>query len=95
MNRTDMINWIKNEVCPKFDLTQDLEIGCIIKTVSAWRRKYGFKPYEEMTASVNEYGHLFINGIHAGQITNKIPRANFSEYSYIIENKILSRSEEY
>jgi hypothetical protein len=46
-----------------------------------------------MTAAVNEYGHLFINGIHAGQITNKIPFGNFDEEGYLYEGKILARSE--
>lgn len=95
MNRKEVINYIKSEVFPLFDLSQEIDMNAAIKVISKFRVENNIKVNEPMKAEVNEYGHLFINGIHAGQITNKIPRANFSEYSYIIENKILSRSEEY
>ena len=93
MNRREMLNWIKSEICPKLDISQELDIKCILDVVGKFRVNQHYKTDTPMTAAVNEYGHLFINGIHAGQITNKIPFGNFDEEGYCYEGKILARSE--
>ncbi len=93
MNRREMINFIKMEICPKLDLSQELDIDCIIKAIEKFRVSNHVKVKAPMTAEVNDNGHLFINGIHAGQITNKIPRPNFDESGYYAESKIIAMSE--
>jgi threonine dehydrogenase-like Zn-dependent dehydrogenase len=86
-------NGDKLEICPKLDLSQELDIKCILDVVGKFRINQHYKTDTPMTAAVNKYGHLFINGIHAGQITNKIPFGNFDEEGYRYEGKILARSE--
>lgn len=93
MNRRDMLNWIKAEICPKLDISQELDIKCILDVVGKFRVNHHLKIDTPMSAAVNKYGHLFINGIHAGQITNKIPCGNFDEEGYFYEGKIIARSE--
>lgn len=86
-----MLQFIKTEICPKLDLSQELDIGLILKVVGKFRVDNHFRvDNKAMTAEVNEYGHLFINGKHAGQITNKIPRLNFDESGYHYETMILA-----
>ena len=94
MNRKQMLDWIKTEICPKLDLSQELDIKRILDVVGKFRVNQHIKADAPMTATVNEYGHLFINGIHAGQITNKIPFGNFDEEGYFYEGKIIARTEE-
>ena len=89
MNRKEMIQFIRAEICPKLDFSQELDINCILKTVGKFRIRHQIKD-EPMQAEVNEYGHLFINGIHAGQITNKISHSNFDEVGYHYESMILA-----
>ena len=93
MTRKEMIQFIRSEICPKLNTHQELDINCILKTVGKFRVSNHVKVKEPMTAEVNEYGHLFINGIHAGQITNKIPRLNFDESGYRYEEMILAMCE--
>lgn len=93
MNRAEMLEWIKTEICPKLDLSQELDVKTILQVVGKFRVEHHVKADAKMTAEVNEYGHLFINGIHAGAITNHIPRGNFDEYAYYLEGKILARQE--
>ena len=93
MNRREKLNWIKSEICPKLDFTQELDIDRILQVVGKFRVDHRLKINDPMTATVNEYGHLFINDIHVGQITNKIPNVNFDEHGYCLEEKILARSE--
>ena len=95
MNRRKMLDWIKSEICPQLDLSQQLDIKRILDVVGKFRVNQCIRADVPMTATVNEYGHLFINGIHAGQITNKIPRPTFNEEGYILENRILARTADY
>ena len=93
-NRRGMLDWIAIEVCPKLVFPyQDLDIDTILKVVGKFRAAQRWKQDEPMRATINEYGHLFINGIHAGLITGKIPRGSFDEYEYYIEGQILARQE--
>lgn len=91
MNRKQMIEYIKREICPQLHIKQELDIVATIKAIERYRVVNHVKPDEPMKATVNEFGHLFINGQHAGQITNKIPQPNFYEDGYIIESRILAR----
>ena len=94
-NRRQLLDWISVEICPKLDLTQELDIKTIVQVVSKFRIKNKWNVNTPMHATLNEYGHLFINGIHAGLITNHIPRPRYSEAVNILEGKILARTEMY
>ena len=94
-NRRELMDWISVEICPKLDLSQELDIHTIIDVVTKFRVKNSWNIHTPMHAALNEYGHLFINGIHAGLITNGIPRPNFSEEGYYLEGRILARTEMY
>lgn len=94
-NRRELLDWISVEICPKLELTQQLDIKTIIDVVTKFRVKNSWNIHTPMHATLNEYGHLFINGIHAGLITNHIPRPRYSEEANILEGKILARTEDY
>lgn len=93
MNRKQLLEFIRREICPKLHIKQELDIATTIKVLEHFRTDNHIKVNEPMTATINEYGHLFINGIHAGQISNKIPYPEFDEQSYYIESLILARQE--
>ena len=96
MDRREKLDWIKAEVCPKLDLSQELDIPCILSVITKFRKEHHWKIDEPMHAEVNEYGHLIINGIHAGQITNKIPHAYYQrENCGDYEAAIIARQEAY
>ena len=38
MNRREMLNWIKSEICPKLDLSQEFDIKCILDAVGKLQR---------------------------------------------------------
>lgn len=96
-NRRKVIDFVRSEIFPKVDISQDMDCKEVIKTVIEWRRnaiKTGLiSGREEMTAEVND-GFLSICGHKVGRIASKMPSANFDEMSYYVEGRILARTEE-
>lgn len=96
-DRRKVIDFVRSEIFPKVDISQDMDCKEVIKTVIEWRRnaiKTGLiSGREEMTAEVND-GFLSILGHKVGRIASKMPSANFDEMSYYVEGRILARTEE-
>lgn len=95
-DRGEVIDFVRSDIFPKVNISQDMDCKEVIKTVIEWRRnaiKTGLiTGREEMTAEVND-GFLFICGHPVGRIASKMPSTNFDEMSYYVEGRILARTE--
>lgn len=92
MNRKEIINFCNEKIFTQCNsaLLDAHGMRDAVKLVQKWR--IGKSKNVVMTPCVVD-GFLYMNGTPCGRITPKEPRPAFSEYSYYIEGRILSRAE--
>lgn len=97
MNRREKITFINEKILPTAEIEdwywlaygKEVVRNCI-KAITKWRM--GKDPNIEMNGAIID-GVLYLNGEPVKRVAPKLPRVKFSEEEYVLEGKILARSE--